>query len=222
MRPCSADLPSSYSEAILLNVNGLEWLEGDGSVFHNRSTVIYCNPPYVASACASRLRYEHVLTDAQHERLLCRCKQLRCHVLISGYWSELYADHLAGWRVVSWPQMTRGGTWAQEFLWCNFPEPVELHDYQHLGLNFRERQDVKRQQQRWRTKLAAMTILKRQALMSVLAEVAPGPIGGSADPGSRKSRSTNGKAAAGADGSGPVCRLGKAAVEVLEPRHKRR
>jgi len=164
--------------AKLLNVDALDWLEaGRGSVFETRRTVIYCDPPYVVSACASRPRYEHVLTDAQHARLLRRLKQLGCYVLISGYWSQLYANELAGWRVVSWPQMTRGGTWAQEFLWCNFPEPLELHDYAHLGADFRERQDVKRQQQRWRRKLAAMSTLKRQALMSVLADVGPGPIG---------------------------------------------
>ena len=204
-------------DAVLLNVDGLEWLEAEGSTVQNQSTVIYCDPPYVASACASPLRYAHVLSDEQHERLLRRCKQLCCRVLISGYWSEMYADHLAGWRVISWMQITRGGGMAEEYLWMNFPEPVELHDYQHLGLNFRERQDVKRQQQRWRTKLAAMTVLKRQALMSVLAEVSPGPIGGSAvrihepgpctaelpSPAAVKSRSTNGKAAAGADGLQP-------------------
>ena len=145
-------------------------------------TVVYCDPPYVASACASRLRYDHVLSDDQHTRLLCRLKQLGCYVLISGYWSDLYADALHGWRVVSWPQITRGGTWSQEFLWCNFPEPVQLHDYQHLGAGFRERQDVRRQQQRWRRKLANMTTLKRQALLSVLATLGPGAIGGNAEP----------------------------------------
>ena len=55
-------------DAVLLNVDGLEWLEAEGSVFQNQSTVIYCDPPYVASACASPLRYEHVLSDEQHER----------------------------------------------------------------------------------------------------------------------------------------------------------
>jgi hypothetical protein len=201
----------------LLHADALAWLERDPLCLPAPKvpTVLYCDPPYVASACASRLRYEHVLSDDQHARLLRRLKQLRCYVLISGFWSDLYADLLAGWRVVSWPQMTRGATWSQEFLWCNFPEPTELHDYRFLGTNFRERQDVKRQQQRWRRKLAAMSTLKRMALMSVLADLRPGPIGENAawgpgpgnlgisaepdrhgkaaDAGSQPARSTNGR-----------------------------
>jgi hypothetical protein len=169
-------------DAELLNTDAITWLEVDREhlAWPRVPTVIYCDPPYLASACASPLRYEHVLSDDQHERLLRRCKQLRSYVLISGYWSELYADWLAGWRVISWPQITRGGTVAEEFLWCNFPEPTALHDYAHLGVDFRERQDVKRQQQRWRKKLAAMTTLKRQALLSVLADLGPGAIGDNA------------------------------------------
>ena len=166
----------------LLCTDGLAWLEADplSVALPRMPTVIYCDPPYVASSCASRLRYEHVLSDRDHQRLIRRLKQLRCFVLISGYWSKLYGNMLADWRVISWRQVTRGGTWAEEFLWMNYGAPLELHDYRYLGLNFRERQDVKRQQQRWRKKLAAMSVLKRQALFSVLDELRPGAIGGNA------------------------------------------
>jgi hypothetical protein len=204
-------LAEAVPQAEIHRADAITWLEVDREhlAWPRVPTVVYCDPSYVASACASRLRYDHVLSDDQHARLLRRLKQLRCYVLISGYWSELYADTLAGWRVISWPQMTRGGTWAQEFLWCNFPEPVELHDYRHLGVDFRERQDVKRQQQRWRRKLEGMSTLKRRALLSVLADLQPGPIGENAEPdrhgisaatGSRPGRSTSGETAEAADG----------------------
>ena len=173
-------LAAVVPQAKLLHTDGLAWLEADLSMLRV-STVIYCDPPYLASACASRLRYEHVLSDEQHARLLRRLKQLPCYVLISGYRSRLYGEMLADWRLVSWMQITRGGGMAEECLWCNFPEPVELHDYRYLGANFRERQDVRRQQKRWRAKLAAMSTLKRQALLSVLAEVGPGLIGENAE-----------------------------------------
>lgn len=167
----------------LLHADALAWLDRDPEsvALPRQPTVIYCDPPYLASACASRLRYEHVLSEDQHHRLLRRLKQLRCYVLVSGYRSELYAEELADWRLITWPQITRGGTIAEECLWMNYPEPVELHDYRYLGANFRERQDVKRQQQRWRRKLAAMTTLKRRALLSVLADLKPGPIGETAE-----------------------------------------
>jgi DNA adenine methylase len=168
----------------LLFENALNWLERDplSVALPRMPTVIYCDPPYVASACASPLRYEHVLTNEDHRRLIRRLKQLKCFVLLSGYWSGLYGNLLSDWRMIHWPQITRGGTIAEECLWMNFPEPVELHDYRHLGLNFRERQDVKRQQQRWRRKLAGMTLLKRHALLSVLADLQPGSIGENAEP----------------------------------------
>ncbi len=167
----------------LLKANGLDWLMYDRLCLEKNMppTVVYCDPPYLASSCASRLRYKHVLSDGDHTRLLCRLKQLRCYVLISGYWSGLYANLLNDWRLIHWPQITRGGTWAEECLWMNFPQPVELHDYRYLGEGFRERQDIRRMQQRWSRKLAAMTTLKRQALLSVLADLkGPGPIGSNA------------------------------------------
>jgi hypothetical protein len=34
-------------------------------------------------------------------------------------------------------------------VWMNFPEPAELHDYRFLGEDYRERQDIKRQRERW-------------------------------------------------------------------------
>ena len=121
--------------------DALEWLERQaawlGDSTEAAGVVLYCDPPYLASACASRLRYEHVLSDDDHRRLLGQLKGFQCPVLISGYWSELYREELLGWRTVRWSQITRGGTLGDEYLWCNFPEPVELHDYRYLGVNFK-------------------------------------------------------------------------------------
>jgi hypothetical protein len=52
----------------------------------------------------------------------------------------------------------------------NYPEPVSLHDYRYVGANYREREKFRRQQRRWSTRLSKMTIIQRQALMSVLEE----------------------------------------------------
>ena len=71
-------------------------------------------------------RYE-LLSDAEHSRLVEWAARLPCRVLISGYASELYTSRLAGWRVVQFSAQTRSGT-AIETVWCNFPEPAELHD----------------------------------------------------------------------------------------------
>jgi hypothetical protein len=53
---------------------------------------------------------------------------LPCMVMISGYWSRLYAKRLRDWHSVRFQVMTHGGP-RTEWLWSNFPEPVALHDY---------------------------------------------------------------------------------------------
>jgi DNA adenine methylase len=39
---------------------------------------------------------------------------------------------------------TRGVQLATEWLWCNFPPPVALHNFRHLGASYRERRRFKR------------------------------------------------------------------------------
>jgi DNA adenine methylase len=132
--------------------------------------LVYCDPPYLLSTRRSRTRYAFELSDAQHQELLSVIKRLPCMVMISGYWSALYATALSRWHVYTFQAATRGRP-AQEWVWCNYPRPVELHDYRFLGDNFREREKLKRQQRRWKGKLDRMTPLQRQALLSVLAEL---------------------------------------------------
>jgi len=88
-------------------------------------------------------------------------------VMLSGYWSDLYAEALSDWNHFQFPAMTRGGL-ATETVWYNYPPPVELHDYRYLGVGFRERERIKRKKQRWVNRLERMPLLERQALLSVL------------------------------------------------------
>ncbi len=87
--------------------------------------------------------------------------------MISGYYSPLYAQALAAWSTFSFTAMTRRGP-AEEHVWYNYPEPVELHDYRYLGADRREREGIKLMQRRWTAKLAQMPRLKRQALLAAL------------------------------------------------------
>jgi hypothetical protein len=91
-------------------------------------------------------------------------------VMISGYWSELYDCELKDWRSISFQAMTRGGFVATEWLWMNYPEPFELHDYSFLGENFRERERIKRKKARWTERLKSMPALERFAILSVIEE----------------------------------------------------
>lgn len=157
-----------------------EWLApGPSSRYYTqRDTLIYLDPPYLMSTRSSqRMVYKYELAaDAEHEWLLGLITGLRCMVAISGYWSQLYADRLQGWRSIQFPAMTRGGTIATEWLWMNYPEPLELHDYRYLGSNFRERERIGRKKRRWSERLKHMDQLERLAILSAIDDLRTAPL----------------------------------------------
>lgn len=134
---------------------------------------VYCDPPYLMETRISRRRLYlcELESEAEHARLLDVLISLPCPVMISGYWSKLYAERLSAWRTLTYEAITRGGKMATEWLWMNYPEPVELHDYRYLGENKQQRQDFKRMQARWRIRLAQMPIQKRRALLAAIKEL---------------------------------------------------
>lgn len=147
------------------------------------SIVVYCDPPYLLSARRSQERryfweptdqVHHGQDDHWHERLLELLNELPCAVLLSGYDSPLYRKHLKKkWRAIIYKAPLRGGHAATEFLWCNFPQPSELHDYRFLGENRRERERIKRKKLRWVGKLKLMPDSERYAILGALQETPP-------------------------------------------------
>ena len=156
------------------NALDLDWLyylatTGDADP---KSTLIYCDPPYLLSTRRQhRLIYRYELSDADHVRLLSILRGLPCMVMISGYWSELYSKTLHDWRSVSFQARTRGGSTAMEWVWMNFPEPLELHDYRYLGDDFRQRERIKRKTARWYRRLLEMPVLERHAIMGAISQL---------------------------------------------------
>ena len=138
----------------------------------DRSTLIYCDPPYVRSTRRSGARiFRHEFTDQDHRELLLLLRRVPAQVMLSGYRCALYDELLADWRRIDYRATTRRGQ-VIESLWCNFAAPAALHDYSHLGADFRERERIKRKKSRWRRRLAAMPELERRAIMDVLLELA--------------------------------------------------
>jgi len=134
----------------------------------NGGELVYCDPPYMMlSERSGKAIYTHELSADQHLRLLRLLRRLPCLILISGYWSALYARELQAWNHITFEGHTRKGA-KTEWLWFNFPEPVALHDYRYLGRGFRERERIKRKTARWTAKLERMPVLERQALLSAI------------------------------------------------------
>lgn len=136
-------------------------------------TFLYADPPYLLSTRSSqRPLYRHEFGDIeQHRALLTALRALPCMVAISGYWSALYELELAGWRASTFQTVNRAGNTCEEWLWMNYAEPIELHDYRYLGSNFRERERIKRKKARWTARLARMDSLERLCLMEAVAEL---------------------------------------------------
>ena len=151
-------------------------LTSDGTAFlktyrFTGRELVYCDPPYLRSTRRDKRQYyRHEMTEQQHAQLIATIKHLPCMVLISGYHSTLYTRELADWNTTSFQTITRGGTQATEYLWFNYPPPIELHDYRYLGDNFRERERIKRKKLRWTERLNYIPILERQALLAAMRE----------------------------------------------------
>lgn len=131
---------------------------------------VYVDPPYVMDSRRGGRLYLHEYDDADHVRLLGLLAELPCAVMVSGYSSELYDEHLATWRSEEFTAMTRGGV-AVERIWMNYAAPAALHDLRYLGSNFRERERIKRKKARWQAKLAKLDPLERAAIMECLREL---------------------------------------------------
>lgn len=139
----------------------------------SRGGFVYCDPPYMPETRSRRVIYLHEMTAVDHRQLLRVAIALPCKVMISGYPSRLYDELLEGWRRRDIYVTGRAGRHL-ECLWMNYAPPTELHDYRHLGVNFRERERIRRRQRRWCKQLAALPVLERKAMLSTLAEVGDG------------------------------------------------
>lgn len=134
---------------------------------------VYCDPPYLMETRLSRRRiypFEFSTPD-KHLELLSLLKSIPAMVMISSYWSELYFDALSGWRFITYPASTRSTFKVKEYLWMNYSEPINLQDYHYLGKNFRERERIKRQQRRWRSRLEKMGSLERAAILLAMEDL---------------------------------------------------
>lgn len=135
--------------------------------------LVYCDPPYLMETRLQHKRiYVHEFdTKEQHLELLTLLKTIPAKVMISSYWCELYFEELHGWRFIWYPAVNRSIHRPPEFLWMNYQEPLLLHDYRYLGINFRERERIKRRQNRWKGRLIKMNTLERAALIMAIGDL---------------------------------------------------
>ena len=128
---------------------------------------VYLDPPYLLSTRTKKRIYDHELSTDDHHQLLVLVRQLPCHVLIHGYPSNLYSQMLSDWRSFTFLAQTRGGQRTEQ-VWCNYPDPVELHDYAHVGENRRVRERINRRRRNWYAALKRVGPHERGAILQAL------------------------------------------------------
>jgi hypothetical protein len=166
----------TFPELTVINGDAISFLR---SFPWKGKEVVYCDPPYLFSARSCQRRYyQHEFGEpGEHERLIYTLKSLPCYVILSGYWSELYGRLLKDWRTIAFDTVTHRGKKATEWLWLNFPEPFDLHDYRFLGKDYRERERIKKRKRRWRDKLGKMGRLERFAILEAVNEARTANLG---------------------------------------------
>jgi len=138
------------------------------------SEVVYCDPPYLPSTRKRSRVYANDLNEEDHIELLSIVKQLPCNVAISGYPSQLYQTELRDWNQLHFWAKGHDGLRA-ESLWMNYAIPDALHDTRFLGVNFRQRQDVKRRMHRLQNRISRLSKQEQHALAAWLSNQLSAP-----------------------------------------------
>lgn len=135
-------------------------------------TFIYCDPPYPMKVRKSKRQlYAFEFADENlHVQLLSLLDSCNCNVMLSTYQSSLYDTALLNspfrqWYIHQFRAKTRTGT-ATETIYMNYPTPSVLHDFRYLGINYRERERIKKKVDRHRARLKRLPAAERCAILS--------------------------------------------------------
>jgi site-specific DNA-adenine methylase len=133
----------------------------------DKNTLIYADPPYYPETRRRKKVYKFDYTDDDHMKLIeCLIKK-QCMVIISGYFSHLYASEFKNWNIYKFQNKTHIGI-VDEYVWFNFDKPNILHDIRFLGENFREREIIKRRSDRLKSRLSRLSAVEQSAILEWL------------------------------------------------------
>ncbi len=157
--------------AHFINTDAISWLEHfrvPAAILKSLGIriFIYLDPPY-PKFCRKNPKnlYKKELQEREdHTKLLNVISSYPIPVAISSYPNDLYDEILAGWNSITFQNQTRQGT-AIEQLWFNYEKPAELHDYQFLGDDYREKERIKGIINRNTAKFLRMDPAEKNALL---------------------------------------------------------
>lgn len=155
----------------------IELIHGDAADYLHQNppastALVFSDPPYWPESRRRARCYTCDYDETDHRRLLGALKELTCAVIVTGYANDVYDCILQGWHVTEYPNCTQTGL-VTERAWTNFEPPAVLHDYDHLGVNFREREALKRRRRSHVRKLQRVSAMERNAIFADLADAFP-------------------------------------------------
>jgi 16S rRNA G966 N2-methylase RsmD len=140
------------------------------NIFHSygHRVFMYCDPPYpLSSRSYQKSIYEHEMTDADHIAFLTGMDRALFPISISTYENDIYSQYLSNWRLLKYQSIVRGGT-RTEFLYMNYPETSQLHDFSYIGNAFRDRERLKRIKNNFLSKFDSMQPILKNAITAAL------------------------------------------------------
>ena len=87
-------------------------------------------------------------------------------VILCGYDSPLYRDAVPQFNRIRHQVMTRGGM-QDEVIWHNY-ELCQLHDYRFVGVNFRDRERIRRRQATVKKTIESLPTDERLAMLQMI------------------------------------------------------
>jgi DNA adenine methylase len=136
------------------------------------STMIYLDPPYLYQVRSMKAKpiYKHEMGDpSQHQELIALATSFKsAKIMLSCYDDPLYQDGLKGWVKWQYQAVKRSGKMGTETVYQNFDPPSKLHDYRHIGGDYRERERIKKKHKRMLEKFRTMPRMERDWLLSEL------------------------------------------------------
>lgn len=166
-RPIAAFEAWERHDVELYQGDCVAWLEGFDWASAGRA-LVYADPPYVLATRTSAKRYACDYTDEDHRRLIGALRAVPAAVMLSGYPSALYDDLVGDWRSIRFQVMTRGGP-RTEVVWMNFAAG-QVQWARFAGLNFTDRQRIKRKAARWAANYRKLGPGERLAVLAAILE----------------------------------------------------
>lgn len=158
----------SFPSAVCTNLHSLELL----SVIEKNDyegSIMFIDPPYQhCSRIGNEKLYTFEMSDQDHIDFFNYVSSSKIKMIIIHPKNCIY-DKLInlGWRYKEIKIRYHNKT-SIERIYCNYAVPVELMTYKYIGINFTDRQRIKRKCERFSKKLQLLPVIEREAIINHL------------------------------------------------------